>query len=129
MSLVYLVLALALVQYLWFGVLVGRARGQYKLAAPAITGNDMFERHFRVQQNTLELLVVLVPALPMFAYYVSPRWAAALGLVYLIGRFVYSFGYVKEPNKRSVGFGLSILPILALLLGGLVGAIRAAVTG
>jgi glutathione S-transferase len=129
MSLVYLVLALALVQYLWFGVLVGRARGQYKLAAPAITGNDMFERHFRVQQNTLELLVVLVPALPMFAYYVSPRWAAALGLVYLIGRFVYSFGYVKEPNKRSVGFGQSILPILALLLGGLVGAIRAAVTG
>jgi glutathione S-transferase len=129
MSLVYLVLGLALVQFLWFGVLVGRARGKYSIPAPAITGNNVFERHFRVQQNTLELLVILLPALPMFALYVSTRWAAALGVVYLIGRFMYAVGYVKEPTKRSYGFLLSIVPILTLLTGGLIGAIHAAVTG
>jgi glutathione S-transferase len=129
MSLVYIVLGLALVQFMYFGFRVGGAREKYGVKAPAISGNETFERYFRVQQNTLELLIVLLPAMPMFAYYVSARWAAGLGVVYLIGRFVYSFGYVADPAKRSAGFGLSFLPIAALLIGGLVGAIRAAVTG
>ena len=61
----------------------------------------------------------------MFAFYVSPRWAAGLGGVYLIGRFLYFFSYVKDPAKRSAGFGLSFLPIAVLLLGGIGGAIAA----
>lgn len=126
MSLVYLVLGLALAQYLYFGVLVGRARERYQVPAPAITGNELFERFYRVQMNTLELLIVLLPALVMFAYYVSEQWAALLGLVYLAGRFQYAYAYVKNPKQRSVGFGISIVPILALLLGGLLGAIHAA---
>lgn len=129
MSLVYIVLGLALVQFMYFGFQVGGAREKYGVKAPAISGNETFERYFRVQQNTLELLVMLLPAMPMFAYYVSARWAAGLGVVYLIGRFVYSFGYVADPKKRSIGFGLSFLPIAALLIGGLVGAIRAAIAG
>lgn len=129
MSLVYVVLGLALVQFMYFGFRVGGARGKFGVKAPAVSGHETFERYFRVQQNTLELLIVLLPALPMFAYYVSPPWAVGLGVVYLIGRFVYSFGYVADPAKRNVGFGLSFLPIAALLIGGLIGAIRAAVTG
>ncbi len=129
MHLVYLVLGLALVQYLWFGVLVGRARGLYKVPAPAVAGNELFERQFRVQQNTLELLVILTPSLLMFANYVSATWAAVLGAIYLVGRFLYAAGYVKEPGKRSAGFGLSIVPILALLLGGLIGAVRGLIVG
>jgi len=129
MHLVHLVIGLALVQYVWFGILVGRARGLYKVSAPAITGNEVFERQFRVQQNTLELLVILVPSLLMFAYYVDPRWAAAIGALYLVGRFVYAATYVKDPKKRSVGFTLSMLPVLALLIGGLVGAVRGLIAG
>jgi len=125
MSLVYIVMGLAMLQYLYFGIAVGGARGRYGIKAPATTGNEVFERYFRVQMNTLELLVVLIPALPLFAWYLSPRWAAALGGVYLVGRFLYFFSYVKDPAKRSAGFGLSILPIFVLLLGGIGGAIAA----
>ena len=56
MEYVALVSGLALLQYIAFGMLVGKARGKYGVKAPAITGNDVFERYFRVQQNTLELL-------------------------------------------------------------------------
>ncbi|MEI8296404.1 MAG: MAPEG family protein [Pseudomonadota bacterium] len=123
MNLVYIVMGLALVQYLYFGFAVGSARGRYGVPAPASSGHEMFDRYNRVHLNTLELLVVLVPALPLFAYYISPTWAAALGAVYLVGRFVYFFSYIKDPKTRGAGYGLSFLPVALLLLGGLGGAI------
>jgi uncharacterized MAPEG superfamily protein len=122
MELVAIMILLALAQYIWFGILVGRARGRCQIAAPAVTGHPEFERYFRVQQNTIELLVVLVPALWLFALYVNPRIGAALAAVYLVGRFVYLRSYVTDPTTRSAGFGLSMLPILALLVGALWGA-------
>jgi uncharacterized membrane protein YecN with MAPEG domain len=129
MNLVYIVVGLALAQFLFFGISVGRARGLFNVPAPATTGNEMFERYFRVQMNTLELLVVLIPALPMFAYYISEKWAAALGAVYLVGRVVYFVSYVKDPKKRELGFTLSILPAMILLIGGVGGAIMALFRG
>jgi glutathione S-transferase len=129
MSLVYVVMGAALLQYLYFGFQVGGARSRYGVKAPAITGNEIFERYFRVQQNTLELLVVLIPALPLFSYYVSARWGAGLGALYLIGRFVYALAYVKDPAKRSFGYGLSFLPVAVLVIGGVIGAVRAALAG
>jgi uncharacterized MAPEG superfamily protein len=125
MTLVYIVMGLALVQFLFFGYAVGAARGRYGVKAPATTGNEHFERYFRVQMNTLELLVVLVPALPMFAWFVSARWGAALGALYLVGRSLYYYTYVRDPAKRSLGYTLSLLPVAALLLGGIGGAIAA----
>jgi uncharacterized membrane protein YecN with MAPEG domain len=129
MHLVYIVMGLALVQYLYFGFTVGGARGRYGVAAPASSGHEMFERYNRVHMNTLELLVVLVPALPLFAYYISATWAAALGVVYLVGRFVYFVSYIKDPKKRGPGYGMSFLPVAILLLGGLGGAIVAQFRG
>jgi glutathione S-transferase len=124
-DIIYLVMSLALVQFMAFGILVGRARGQYGVNAPATTGHPVFERYFRVQQNTLELLVVFLPALPLYAHYVDIRSAAGLGAVYLIGRFVFLRAYVSEPKSRSLGFALSMLPTVILLVGGLLGAARA----
>ena len=117
-----IVTALALLQFVWFGMLVGQARGKYDIKAPAVTGNEIFERHFRVQQNTLELLILFVPGLYLFSHYFNPLWAAGLGVVYLIGRQIYAASYVKDPASRSAGYGLSALPTLILVLGGLVGA-------
>lgn len=125
MSLVYVVMGLAMLQYLYFGLAVGGARGRYGVKAPATSGNEVFERYFRVQMNTLELIVVLIPALPLFAWYISARWAAVLGGIYLVGRFLYFYTYIKDPAKRSAGFGLSFLPIVVLLLGGIGGAVAA----
>jgi uncharacterized MAPEG superfamily protein len=118
-----IVTALALLQFVGFGVQVARARERYGVKAPAVTGNDQFERYFRVQQNTLESLVVFVPSLFLFCHYFNPVWAAGLGVIYLIGRQVYAATYVKDPAKRSAGYALTMLPVIALIAGGLVGAV------
>jgi uncharacterized membrane protein YecN with MAPEG domain len=125
MACVDIVTALALLQFIVFGFKVGRARGRYGIKAPAISGNETFERHFRVQQNTLEQLIVFLPGLYLFSHYYSPLVAAAIGVIYLIGREVYSMTYVKDPAKREVGYGLTFLPTVVLVLGGLFGAVRA----
>ena len=124
MPYVDIVTALALLQYVVFGFKVGRARGRYGVQAPAVTGNEVFERHFRVQQNTLEQMIVFLPGLYLFSHYWSPVVAALLGVVYLIGREIYAMTYVKDPAKRSVGFGLTFLPSVVLVVGGLIGAVR-----
>ena len=122
MEYVAVVILLALLQYVVFGALVGRARGRYGVKAPAVTGHEIFERYFRAHYNTLELLVAFVPAIWLFGTYVSPSWAAGLGIVYLVGRVLYLRGYVADPAKREIGFGLSVLPIIVLIVGALWGA-------
>src|SRR5277367_1364816 len=123
MSYVHIVTALALLQFVWFGIKVGQARERFGVKAPATTGNEVFERHFRVQQNTLELLVILVPGLYLFSHFFSPLIAAVLGAIYLVGRQVYAGAYVKDPARRSVGYAMSLLPALVLVLGSLIGAV------
>ena len=121
---VAIVILIALLQYVIFAALVGRARGKYGVKAPAVHGHEVFERYFRVHYNTLELIVVFVPAMWLFGSYVSPTWAAVLGLMYVVGRVAYLVGYVADPAKREIGFGLSVLPIGVLLIGALWGAAR-----
>ena len=121
---VAVVIVLALVQYIAFGMLVAWARGKYGVKAPAVTGHETFDRYFRVHQNTLELLVAFVPAIWLFGMYVDPTWAALLGLVFVVARMLYLRGYVTDPAKREVGFTLSMLPVLVLLAGALWGAGR-----
>ena len=123
MAYVAIVTVLALLEYQFFGIMVGRARGRYNVAAPATSGNEMFERHFRVHANTLEQLAMFLPALWIFSYYVSEVWGAVLGLVWILGRAVYCYSYVKEPKTRSAGFALTALPMLAMLLGILIWAV------
>ncbi len=125
MPYVQLVIGLALLEFLFFAVQVSRARGRYKVPAPATTGNEIFERYFRVQMNTLEQLVVFIPSILIFAQYIGPYVAAALGVVFLIGRLIYFVSYVKEPKKREMGFVLSSLPTVILLVGAIFGAARA----
>lgn len=129
MSVVYAVIGLALLEYLFFGASVGWARGRYGVKAPATAGHEQFERHYRVQMNTLELLVVFLPAMPLFAFYVSTTWAAVLGLVYVVGRLVYYVAYLEDPAKRGLGYLLSWVPVAILLLGGAGGAALAALRG
>jgi uncharacterized membrane protein YecN with MAPEG domain len=127
MTLVYVVMMLAVIEYFAFGMAVGMARGRYKIPAPAVSGNPDFERYYRVQMNTLEQMMVFLPSLWTFATFVSASWAAGLGLVFVIGRLVYFFGYTKAANKRGIGFGISGLPTMILMIGGLIGAVMAAI--
>ena len=119
---VALVTLLALLVYLWMFMRVGSARGRLGVEAPAVTGHPEFERHFRVQANTLEGLIVFLPALWLFAVYLNEMVAAGLGLVWVIGRVMYMLSYAKDPKTRSAGFGIQALATVALLFGA-VGAV------
>jgi glutathione S-transferase len=117
-----LVTCLAILFYFLTSVQVAKARGTFGIKAPAISGNPDFERVFRVQMNTLEWLPIFLPALWLFAIYISDAIAAALGVVWIAGRIFYMTGYSKAANKRGPGFGIQAGAALLLWLGA-VGAI------
>ena len=123
MQLVAIVTVLALVQYFVLGLRVGQARGKFGIEAPAITGHPVFERHFRVHQNTMEQLVLFLPALWLFASYASAPVGAALGVLFIIGRAMYARAYIAEPKTREMGVVLTLVATVILLLGGLIGAV------
>jgi uncharacterized membrane protein YecN with MAPEG domain len=120
---VTIVAMVALLEYFFFGLKVGQARGKYGVAAPATTGNEVFERHFRVHMNTLEQLVIFLPALYGFAVFVSPLWAAGIGVVFVVGRALYYTGYIAAPEKRGTGAGITFLANVVLVIGTIVGAV------
>lgn len=128
MDMVDIVIALALLQFFVFGGLVGRARVKFDIAAPAVTGDPLFERYHRVHYNTMEQLIIFIPSMWLFGEYVSSQVAAGLGLVFIVGRVIYFRAYLADPAKRGPGFGLTMLPTVILLLGGLGGAIWSAAT-
>lgn len=113
----------ALLEYMVFGELVARARVKYKVEAPATTGDPIFERYFRVQQNTLESLVVFIPSMWLFAQYVNLAAAVVLGALFIVARIVYAAGYVKDPGKRGPGAVMTAALNGILLIGSLIGLI------
>lgn len=116
-----LVTVAALILYLVMTINVGRARAKYQVAPPQMSGDPNFERVIRVQQNTVEQLVLFLPALWLFSQFVSPVWGAGIGAVWLVGRVVYAWGYYQAAEKRLPGFAISSLASMSLLLGALVG--------
>ena len=116
---VALVSLLAVLLTVWMGIRSALARRQTGLAAPAMGGDPILERNLRVHGNTLEWLPVFLVSLWLFAIYWNDMVAAALGLVWIVGRIVYAIGYVAEPTKRAAGFGIQALAVLALMFGAL----------
>jgi glutathione S-transferase len=98
-----IVTLLALLQYSILGVMVGRARQRYGVEAPATTGNPDFERYFRVHENTLESLIVFLPAVWIFSLTVNYHFGVALGLLFVIVRIIYARGYLSAAAKRAPG--------------------------
>ncbi|MDH3304601.1 MAG: MAPEG family protein [Gammaproteobacteria bacterium] len=125
MEAIAIVTILALGQFILFSVQVGSMRGKHGIKAPATTGHPEFERVFRVQQNSMEQLVAFIPALWMYGYLVNPLWGAAMGLVFIIGRFIYRSSYVKDPAARGMGFTITFVPTAVMLVWGLIAAVRA----
>ncbi len=123
MAYVTLIAMLALVEYLYFMVAVGGARGRTGIKAPATSGDPEFERFFRVHQNTLEQLIVFIPALYATAFYANELYAIIVGVLFLIGRAMYFLGYSKDAEKRGPGALVTMLANVALVAGGIVGAV------
>ena len=117
------VTSLALLQPLYFAFQVGKARAKHGVSAPAMSGPDEFLREYRVHMNTVENLIVFIPALWMFGYYIGPLWAAGIGLVYVVSRFMYRGAYVGDPASRGMAFSIGFFCIVVLILGTVVGAV------
>jgi len=115
-----------LAQYIYFTMRAGLARDKdQKIVAPAMTGSEEFEKKLRVQLNTLEQLIVALPALWLCAVFFSADVAAVLGIIYLIGRFVYSIGYLSTDVKnRATGMIFTMLSNVAMLGCALFGSVR-----
>ena len=118
-----IVICLALAQYLYFTMVTGLTRGKLGVQAPRTTGNEEFERRFRVQQNTLEQLIVFVPAMFLYSAYVNAHWAAGIGIMFIVGRMLYANTYVNDPGKRAPGMVISFLANCALVLGSIIGIV------
>ena len=116
-SYVALVTVAALLTYFWMGLRVGRARAKSGVAAPAMTGDPILERHIRVHYNTLEWLPIFLAAMWLFAIYWNDLIAAGLGVVWIVGRIVYALGYVADPKKREAGFLIQLAATAILLFG------------
>ena len=119
MELVALVILLAILEYQFFSFKVGMARQKYDVKAPATSGHEIFDRYYRVHINTLEQLIVFIPAILVFAYFAVPVYAAGLGAFFLVGRIIYYVSYVNDPEKRTLGFVVGWIPTVLLVLADL----------
>jgi glutathione S-transferase len=116
-----LITVLALIEYAVFGPMVGSARGRYGIAAPATTGEPNFERYYRVQQNTLEALIIFLPSLWIFAHRVNYILAFLLGVTFIAARAEYARGYIAAPEGRTIGAYLTMGVNAILLIGSVLG--------
>jgi glutathione S-transferase len=102
---------------------VARARGKYKVEPPNVDGPPEFRRIFRVQQNTLEHLMLHLPLMWIAAYAMDDVFAAAFGSIWTLGRVLYAVRYYQKANRRIKGFLISLFANAVLLLGALAGTV------
>jgi glutathione S-transferase len=115
---------LALLLYLIVSLNVGEARRKYEVRAPATTGNEHFERAYRVQMNTLEQMAFFLPSLWLCAVFLSDLAAAVIGMVWVGGRALYALAYIHDPASRGQGMMISFIAASALYLGALFGVMK-----
>lgn len=121
MEITIIIILIALLQYIYFTGKTGFSRDKYGVNAPSTIGNLQWECIYRVQQNTLEHLVVFIPAMLTFQMYVSQKWVIIPGIIFLVGRGLYSHLYTKDPKSRGPGMILSFFTNIALVVGSLIG--------
>ena len=122
-----IVTILAVLMLFYTSVPVGRARGKHGIKAPAMTGHEDLERAVRVHMNTLEQFAIFIPLLWVATmYFTLIGWLVpALGLVWIVGRFIYMQAYLADPAKRSTGFSITILSSAGLLVLSVIGVVMA----
>jgi glutathione S-transferase len=116
---------LAIIVTFVFASRVAYLRGRYKVEAPATAGNPDFERGFRAHMNTVENLVLFVPLLWLATIYYGGRLPFWIGLVWILSRIVYAYGYAqKNTQMRGPGAGIGFLCLMALFVLAVIGIAR-----
>jgi len=108
-----------------FAFLVGKARGRSGIKAPAMTGDPGLERAVRVQANTIEQVLMFLPALVLALPLLGDIYAAILAAIWIVGRVVFAKGYLRDPKARATGFIITVLALLVAVICAIWAAVRA----
>lgn len=114
-----LITLLAVALMFWTSLNVGKARVKYEVKAPATSGHEMFDRAYRVQMNTIESAMLLLPSMWIYAALIGDLGAGVTGAIWILGRIWYAVAYQRDPAKRGPGFGIAFLAIAGMWAGGM----------
>jgi glutathione S-transferase len=103
---------------------VGQARRKYGVKAPAVTGNEHYERAYRVQMNTIEQMVFFLPSMWLCALFVSDIGAAIGGLIWIAARILYAISYTRDPTTRGPGALLTVVAAAGLFVSAAFGVLK-----
>ena len=120
------VTVLTLFVYFWMATQIGKARREHGIQAPEDRGPDAFNRVMRAYENTIEMMVLFLPALWLFSVTISDFWAGIIGIFFPIGRVLFALGYYQESGKRTRGFMIGFIATMILLIGATLGSFHAA---
>lgn len=81
-----LITLLAVALMFWTSLNVGKARVKYEVKAPATSGHEMFDRAYRVQMNTIESAMLLLPSMWIYAALIGDLGAGVSGAIWIVGR-------------------------------------------
>jgi len=115
---------LAVTISVFFAIYVARTRRATGIDAPAMSGDPRLERALRIQGNTVEQLVIFLPALWLAALYFQGWAPPILGLIWCLGRIIYFFVY-GSAKQRFPGFAPTIFPSLILIVLAIIGIVNA----
>ena len=118
-----LAIVVALFVYFGLGIVVGKARATWKVPAPMPTGHPEFDKRNRVHINTLDQLVIFLPAIFLASPVLGDAITALIGVIWSVGRIVYARAYYADPAKRGPGFMITLLATLVLIVGAGWGAV------
>merc|ERR1712106_222686 len=117
---VVLVVAATWALNIWQMMKVGGARKRLGVPYPEMYSEKqpLFNCYQRAHQNTLENIPLFLALLLISGLY-FPKYAAGAGLVWVVGRVIYSYGYYTgKPKNRIYGFMMSKplaeLPLMAM---------------
>jgi uncharacterized membrane protein YecN with MAPEG domain len=117
---------LAVLIALGTAILVARTRARVRIFPPVMTGSPELECALRVQANTVEQIVIFLPALWLAALYFQGWIPPAIGLLWCLGRVLYALGYrADKPGRREPGFIMAMLSTIALIVLAGIGIVQA----
>jgi glutathione S-transferase len=94
----------------------GYLRGKYKIQAPSVVGHPAFERAHRTHINTVENLVLMIPALWIASVFYGGQIPFWVGLLWVVSRILYAVGYAQtNAQLREPGAVLGHLALFGLL--------------
>ncbi|XP_041358586.1 microsomal glutathione S-transferase 2-like [Gigantopelta aegis] len=102
---------------------VGKLRLKLKIEYPTMTGDPLFERVLRAQQNSFEFHPIFLSSLWMSSLFFHQVPSSLMGIVYIYSRQKYIEGYSKDAESRLPGFKLgmkSMMVMLAMSVAGIV---------